>query len=108
MKDGPDLEDGLHADDNNSLSPVPDPRWSPHPVRRQRWLVKPAVVLTSPWPESVYAFAPSWASLSGHAVMRPESTMNWSLPVDFDRPGPAAVAAGSAWYRTTAATAELR
>ena len=28
---------------------------------------KPAVVLTSPWPESVYAFAPIWASLSGHA-----------------------------------------
>lgn len=27
----------------------------------------PAVVLTSPWPESVYAFAPIWASLSGHA-----------------------------------------
>ncbi len=28
---------------------------------------KPAVVLTSPWPESVYAFAPIWASLSEHA-----------------------------------------
>src|SRR6516164_5084938 len=28
---------------------------------------KPAVVLTSPWPESVYAFAPMWASLSEHA-----------------------------------------
>ena len=28
---------------------------------------KPAVVLSSPWPESVYAFAPIWASLSGHA-----------------------------------------
>jgi pimeloyl-ACP methyl ester carboxylesterase len=27
----------------------------------------PAVVLTSPWPESVYAFAPMWAALSGHA-----------------------------------------
>jgi pimeloyl-ACP methyl ester carboxylesterase len=25
------------------------------------------VVLTSPWPESVYAFAPMWASLSEHA-----------------------------------------
>ncbi len=24
-------------------------------------------MLTSPWPESVYAFAPMWASLSGHA-----------------------------------------
>ena len=27
----------------------------------------PTVVLTSPWPESVYAFAPMWASLSQHA-----------------------------------------
>jgi pimeloyl-ACP methyl ester carboxylesterase len=27
----------------------------------------PAVVLTSPWPESVYAFAPIWASLAEHA-----------------------------------------
>ena len=26
-----------------------------------------AVVLTSPWPENVYAFAPIWASLAGHA-----------------------------------------
>ncbi|MGN6169706.1 MAG: alpha/beta fold hydrolase [Solirubrobacteraceae bacterium] len=25
------------------------------------------VVLTSPWPESVYAFAPIWATLAGHA-----------------------------------------
>jgi len=28
---------------------------------------KPAVVLTSPWPESVYAFASIWAPLSEHA-----------------------------------------
>jgi pimeloyl-ACP methyl ester carboxylesterase len=28
---------------------------------------KPAVVLTSPWPESLYAFAPMWTSLSEHA-----------------------------------------
>jgi pimeloyl-ACP methyl ester carboxylesterase len=28
---------------------------------------KPAVVLTSPWPESVYAFASMWASLAEHA-----------------------------------------
>jgi pimeloyl-ACP methyl ester carboxylesterase len=28
---------------------------------------KPTVVLTSPWPESVYAFTPMWAQLSGHA-----------------------------------------
>jgi pimeloyl-ACP methyl ester carboxylesterase len=28
---------------------------------------KPVVVLTSPWPESVYAFAPMWATLSQHA-----------------------------------------
>src|SRR5215472_5370732 len=28
---------------------------------------EPAVVLTSPWPESVYAFAPMWDTLSGRA-----------------------------------------
>jgi pimeloyl-ACP methyl ester carboxylesterase len=28
---------------------------------------KPTILLTSPWPESVYAFAPMWASLSEHA-----------------------------------------
>jgi pimeloyl-ACP methyl ester carboxylesterase len=28
---------------------------------------KPAVVLTSPWPESLYAFAPMWASMAEHA-----------------------------------------
>ena len=28
---------------------------------------EPAVLLTSPWPESVYAFAPIWASLAEHA-----------------------------------------
>jgi pimeloyl-ACP methyl ester carboxylesterase len=28
---------------------------------------EPTVLLTSPWPESVYAFAPMWATLSEHA-----------------------------------------
>ncbi len=28
---------------------------------------RPTVLLTSPWPESVYAFAPIWATLAGHA-----------------------------------------
>ena len=28
---------------------------------------EPTVVLTSPWPESVYAFAPMWATLAEHA-----------------------------------------
>src|ERR1700733_11631722 len=28
---------------------------------------KPTVVLTSPWPESVYAFTPMWATLAEHA-----------------------------------------
>ena len=28
---------------------------------------EPTVVLTSPWPESVYAFTPMWDTLSGHA-----------------------------------------
>jgi pimeloyl-ACP methyl ester carboxylesterase len=27
----------------------------------------PTVLLTSPWPESIYAFAPMWATLAGHA-----------------------------------------
>jgi hypothetical protein len=26
-------------------------------------------VLTRPWPESLYAFAPDWALLSGHACL---------------------------------------
>ena len=28
---------------------------------------EPVILLTSPWPESVYAFAPIWASLADHA-----------------------------------------
>src|SRR4051812_38357114 len=28
---------------------------------------EPVVLLTSPWPESVYAFAPMWATLAAHA-----------------------------------------
>src|SRR5262245_35922693 len=28
---------------------------------------EPAVLLTSPWPESLYAFAPIWATLAEHA-----------------------------------------
>src|SRR3954471_12610498 len=28
---------------------------------------EPALLLTSPWPESVYAFAPMWAALAEHA-----------------------------------------
>ena len=28
---------------------------------------EPAVLLTSPWPESLYAFAPIWATLAKHA-----------------------------------------
>src|SRR4051794_31319099 len=28
---------------------------------------KPTLLLTSPWPESVYAFAPMWATLAEHA-----------------------------------------
>jgi hypothetical protein len=28
---------------------------------------EPALLLTSPWPESVYAFAPIWATLAEHA-----------------------------------------
>src|ERR1044072_8537193 len=28
---------------------------------------KPTVLLTSPWPESLYAFAPMWSTLAAHA-----------------------------------------
>src|ERR1700758_1682852 len=28
---------------------------------------KPVLLLTSPWPESVYAFAPIWSTLAEHA-----------------------------------------
>src|SRR5437867_3544969 len=28
---------------------------------------EPTVLLTGPWPESLYAFAPSWATLAEHA-----------------------------------------
>src|SRR6476620_11146327 len=28
---------------------------------------EPVVLLTSPWPESIYAFAPMWAMLAAHA-----------------------------------------
>jgi hypothetical protein len=28
---------------------------------------EPTIVLSSPWPESLYAFAPLWATLSPHA-----------------------------------------
>ncbi len=28
---------------------------------------EPTVLLTSPWPESLYAFAPMWATLAEHA-----------------------------------------
>ena len=28
---------------------------------------EPVVLLTSPWPESIYAFAPMWATLAEHA-----------------------------------------
>jgi len=30
---------------------------------------EPVAVLTGPWPESVYAFAPMWAQLSAHACL---------------------------------------
>ena len=31
------------------------------------------VLLTSPWPESVYAFAPIWATLAEHAACLPST-----------------------------------
>ena len=29
---------------------------------------QPVVLLTSPWPESIYAFAPMWETLAEHAA----------------------------------------
>jgi pimeloyl-ACP methyl ester carboxylesterase len=43
---------------------------------------KPLVVLTSPWPESVYAFAPMWATLSGHFVWEEEPAQYASAILD--------------------------
>jgi hypothetical protein len=40
---------------------------------------KPTVLLTSPWPESVYAFAPTWVSLSEHARLE---TIEGGVPDD--------------------------
>ena len=65
-KDGPALEDG------GMTTTTPQVRFRAIDGVRIRYADtgashKPAVVLTSPWPESVYAFAPIWASLSGHA-----------------------------------------
>jgi pimeloyl-ACP methyl ester carboxylesterase len=66
-KDGPDLEDGCMT-----TTMTPQVRFRIVDGVRIRYAdsggsQKPAVVLTSPWPERVYAFAPMWASLSGHA-----------------------------------------
>ena len=39
---------------------------------------KPVVVLTSPWPESVYAFAPMWGAAAKYASAVLDSiTGNW-------------------------------
>jgi pimeloyl-ACP methyl ester carboxylesterase len=66
-RDGPDLEDCYMT-----TAAIPQVRFRTVDGVRIRYAdsrstQKPAVVLTSPWPESVYAFAPMWASLSGHA-----------------------------------------
>jgi pimeloyl-ACP methyl ester carboxylesterase len=66
-KDGPNLED-CHM----PKTTTPHVRFRTIDRVRIRYAdsgssQKPAFVLTSPWPESVYASAPIWASLSGHA-----------------------------------------
>ena len=43
----------------------------------------PTVVLTSPWPESVYAFAPMWAVLAEHAA-----SSRWTCLGSAIRPNP--------------------
>jgi pimeloyl-ACP methyl ester carboxylesterase len=66
-KDGPNLED-CHM----PTKTTPQVRFRTIDGVRIRYAdsgssEKPAVVLTSPWPESVYAFKPIWASLAEHA-----------------------------------------
>jgi len=56
-----------HATDHDSTGRLPDRRRSADPVHRQRHPAGADVLLTSPWPESVYAFAPIWAPLAEHA-----------------------------------------
>ena len=41
---------------------------------------EPTVLLTSPWPESVYAFAPMWDSLAEHARLFAVDLPGPSLP----------------------------
>lgn len=62
---GPHLEDVLHADDNDATSPLPDHRRVQIRYADSGSSQGPTVMLTSPWPASVYAFAPMWGSLSG-------------------------------------------
>jgi hypothetical protein len=38
---------------------------------------EPALLLTSPWPESVYAFAPIWATLAEQARLQSSSVSRW-------------------------------
>jgi pimeloyl-ACP methyl ester carboxylesterase len=66
-KDRPDREDGYMP-----TTTIPQVRFRTIDGVRIRYADsgnsrKPAVVLTSPWPESIYAFAPMWAPLSEHA-----------------------------------------
>jgi pimeloyl-ACP methyl ester carboxylesterase len=57
---------------NTSLTRSIEPRFRTIDGLRIRYadsggLQEPVVLLTSPWPESVYAFAPMWATLAKHA-----------------------------------------
>ena len=57
-------------DDHQATNPgssVPNHRRRPDSVRRQRGSQGPTLLLTSPWPESLYAFAPMWATLAEQA-----------------------------------------
>ena len=57
---------------NVSLTPSIEPQFRMIDGVRIRYadsggLQEPVVLLTSPWPESVYAFTPMWATLAEHA-----------------------------------------
>jgi pimeloyl-ACP methyl ester carboxylesterase len=57
---------------STSLTPSIEPQFRMIDGLRIRYadsggLQEPVVVLTSPWPESVYAFTPMWATLARHA-----------------------------------------
>jgi pimeloyl-ACP methyl ester carboxylesterase len=66
-KHGSTADTAVHAYHRGHGDAVPDGCRGPDPLCRERRSRERTVVLTSPWPESVYAFAPMWSSLAEHA-----------------------------------------